>query len=119
MIVGLILLCVFSLRPIRMRFYETFLVAHVTGVILVLVGIIYHVPSLRVWLYVPLGFWIFERVMRLVQTCSLSLLLQLKFRSPLVKASATLIEGAVVLRVPFKGEWQGESLSSLQTLVAG
>ncbi|BGP34443.1 ferric-chelate reductase [Rhodotorula toruloides] len=106
MIVGLILLCVFSLRPIRMRFYETFLVAHVTGVILVLVGIVYHVPSLRVWLYGPLGFWIFERVMRLVQTCSLSLLLQLKFRSPLVKASATLIEGAVVLRVPFKGEWQ-------------
>lgn len=41
MIVGLFLLCFFSWRPIRMRWYELFLVAHVVGVIMVLVGIIY------------------------------------------------------------------------------
>ncbi|BGP42478.1 ferric-chelate reductase [Rhodotorula kratochvilovae] len=105
MIVGLFLLCFFAWRPIRMRWYELFLVAHVVGVIMVLVGIIYHVPSLKVWLYVPLGFWIFERLARLLQLVSISLLCKLQFRKPLIKARATLIEGAVVLHVPFKGEW--------------
>ncbi|GAA6058332.1 hypothetical protein JCM3770_001972 [Rhodotorula araucariae] len=106
MIVGLFLLCFFAWRPIRMRWYELFLVAHVVGVIMVLVGIIYHVPSLKVWLYVPLGFWIFERIARTLQLVSISLLCRLQFRAPLIKAPATLIEGAVVLHVPFKGEWQ-------------
>ncbi|GAA5896682.1 hypothetical protein JCM8208_004265 [Rhodotorula glutinis] len=105
MIVGLFLLCFFSLRRLRMRWYEVFLVAHVVGVIMMLVGIIYHVPSLKVWLYVPLGFWIFERVARALQLVSISLLCRLQFRAPLIKARATLIEGAIVLHVPFKGEW--------------
>mgnify|MGYP003876220857 CR=1 FL=1 len=135
MIVGLFLLCFFSWRAVRMRWYEVFLVAHVLGVIMVLVGIIYRtplfsalsrsepsshpsslhtdVPSLKVWLYVPLGFWIFERVARALQLVSISLLCKLQFRAPLVKARATLIEGAIVLHVPFKGEWKGESTLSL------
>lgn len=41
MIVGLFLLCFFAWRPIRMRFYELFLVFHVIGAILMMVGIIY------------------------------------------------------------------------------
>ncbi|BGP13382.1 ferric-chelate reductase [Rhodosporidiobolus nylandii] len=106
MLVGLFLLCFFAWRPIRMRFYELFLVAHVCGAVLMLVGIIYHVPSLAVWLYVPLGFWIFERVARFLQLFSISMLAKGEFRSPLIKAHATLIEGAVVLRVPFKGKWK-------------
>ncbi|GAA6007228.1 hypothetical protein JCM10207_001553 [Rhodosporidiobolus poonsookiae] len=105
MLVGLFLVCFFAWRPIRMRFYELFLVAHVIGAIMIMVGIIYHVPSLAVWLYVPLGFWIFERVARALQLMSISLLAKLQFRAPLIKARATLIEGAVVLRVPYKGEW--------------
>lgn len=66
------------------------------------------VPALSVWLYVPVGFWVFERLARMVQLVSISLLTKLEFRSPLIKARATLIEGAVVLRVPFKGKWEGE-----------
>ncbi|GAA5991533.1 hypothetical protein JCM11641_000197 [Rhodosporidiobolus odoratus] len=106
MLVGLFLLCFFAWRPIRMRFYELFLVAHVIGAVLMLVGIIYHVPSLAVWLYVPLGFWIFERVARALQLFSISMLCKFQFRAPLVKAQATLIEGAVVLRVPYRGKWR-------------
>ncbi|GAA5876800.1 hypothetical protein JCM8547_003169 [Rhodosporidiobolus lusitaniae] len=105
MLVGLFLLCFFAWRPIRMRWYELFLVLHVIGAVMMMVGIIYHVPSLAVWLYVPLGFWIFERVARALQLMSINLLAKFQFRAPLVKARATLIEGAVVLRVPFKGEW--------------
>lgn len=63
------------------------------------------VPALKVWLYVPLAFWIFERVARALQLVSINLLCRFKFRAPLIKARATLIEGAVVLHVPFKGEW--------------
>ena len=66
------------------------------------------VPALAVWLYVPVGFWIFERLARMLQLVSISLLAKLQFRSPFIKARATLIEGAVVLRVPFKGKWEGE-----------
>ncbi|GAA5825973.1 hypothetical protein JCM11251_000072 [Rhodosporidiobolus azoricus] len=105
MLVGLFLTCFFAWSPIRKRLYELFLIAHVVGAIMIMVGIIYHVPSLAVWLYVPLGFYIFERVARALQLMSISMLARLQFRSPLIKARATLIEGAVVLRVPYKGEW--------------
>ncbi|GAA5847054.1 hypothetical protein JCM5353_000106 [Sporobolomyces roseus] len=104
MIVGLFLCIFFAF--IRKRCYEIFLVSHVIGAILMLVGIIYHVPALAVWLYVPVGFWIFERLARMLQLVSISLLAKLQFRSPFIKARATLIEGAVVLRVPFKGRWE-------------
>ncbi|GJN93475.1 hypothetical protein Rhopal_006532-T1 [Rhodotorula paludigena] len=105
MLVGLFLVCFFAWKPIRARWYELFLIAHVVGVIMILVGIIYHVPALKVWLYVPLAFWIFERFARALQLVSINLLCRFKFRAPLIKARATLIEGAVVLHVPFKGEW--------------
>ncbi|GAA5946346.1 hypothetical protein JCM3765_000207 [Sporobolomyces pararoseus] len=104
MIVGLFL-CIF-LAFLRKRCYEIFLVSHVIGAIMMLVGIIYHVPALAVWLYIPVGFWVFERLARMLQLVSISLLAKLEFRSPFVKARATLIEGAVVLRIPFKGKWE-------------
>ncbi|GAA6062121.1 hypothetical protein JCM10212_000875 [Sporobolomyces blumeae] len=114
MIVGLFLCVAFAF--VRRRCYEVFLVSHVVGAIMMLVGIILHVPALKVWLYVPIAFWVFERLARLVQLVSIDLLTRFEFRAPLVKARATSIEGAVVLRVPYKGKWQAGQHAYLKFL---
>lgn len=66
------------------------------------------VPALAKWIYPSIAFWAFERVARLVQMCSVHLLVRFQFRKPFVKAHCTLIEGAIVIRVPYKGTWGGE-----------
>ncbi|KAM0746120.1 hypothetical protein T439DRAFT_294579 [Meredithblackwellia eburnea MCA 4105] len=105
MLVGFFCLSVFSIRRIRMNYYELFLTMHVTGATMMIVGIRYHVPLLKIWCYVPVAFWAYERLTRILQLVSIHLLIRLQFRPPLVQAHATLIEGAIVLRVPFKGKW--------------
>lgn len=105
MIAGTVLLGIFSLRRIRMRWYELFLFTHILGALMITAALIAHVPDLRIWVIVPLAFWALERVLRWVQLVSIQLLVRLQWRSPFVKAHATLIEGAVVLRVPYKGKW--------------
>lgn len=105
MVAGTLVLGVFSIRPVRARWYELFLVTHVLGALMITAALIAHVPDLRIWVVVPLAFWGLERVMRWLQLISISALTRLQYRSPYVKAHAQLVEGAVVLRVPYKGTW--------------
>lgn len=60
--------------PIRIRFYESFLVIHIALVILFLIGCWYHlVPHFghaygyEVWLYIAFAFWSADRLARLVR----------------------------------------------------
>lgn len=66
-----------------------------------------YVPQFRAWLYVAIGFWAVERVARLVQLLSVTLLRSFILRHAFIQADAQLIEGAIVLRVPFhaSGGW--------------
>ncbi|ORY78061.1 ferric reductase NAD binding domain-domain-containing protein [Leucosporidium creatinivorum] len=105
MIAGLLCILLFSLRAVRNRFYELFIVTHVVGAILILVGLFYHIPALRPWVWAPIAIWAFERTARLLQFLSIHLLTRFNLRSPLRKANATLVDGAIILRVPFKGAW--------------
>lgn len=70
-----------------------------------LIGLFYHIPALREWVWAPIGIWAFERTARLLQLVSIHLLARLNLRSPLRKANAALVDGAIILRVPFKGSW--------------
>ncbi|KAI5480555.1 hypothetical protein MNV49_000251, partial [Pseudohyphozyma bogoriensis] len=126
MLVGLSSIALFSIRRVRMKNYELFLIFHIIGAIMMLVGMRYRkfplsystlrficsptwsppdVPMLRKWVYAPIAFWLLERGLRILQLVSVQMLIRLKWRPPLIKANATLIEGAIVLRVPFKGKW--------------
>jgi hypothetical protein len=76
-IIATIALCLamsFALLPLRSKFYELFLVAHIAFVILALVGCWYHlVPHFgyaygyQVWLYIAFAFWSADRLARLVR----------------------------------------------------
>ncbi|SGY15059.1 BQ5605_C013g07228 [Microbotryum silenes-dioicae] len=103
---GCFLLVFFSLPAIRRRCYELFLFMHIAGAGLILGGLAYHISSSKVLLWVAIGLWGVERLLRLCKLVSIRLLTRLQLRPPVVKASATLIEGAVVLRVPFHGTWE-------------
>ena len=60
-------------------------------------------PTLALYTWIAIGFWIYERITRILQLFMTRLF---RFRAPLVQARAVLIEGAIVLRVPFKGTWK-------------
>src|ERR1700761_1696244 len=64
----------FAFLPLRLKFYESFLVLHIILVILALVGCWYHlVPHFgydygyQVWLYICFAFWSADRAARLVR----------------------------------------------------
>lgn len=120
MLVGLTCIMIFSIRRVRMFNYEFFLIFHILGAILVVVGL--HIralpnsppsafadhhpsdaPPLVLYTWIAIGFWAYERLTRILQ---LFVSTSLRFRAPLVQARAVLIEGAIVLRVPFKGTWK-------------
>lgn len=62
----------------------------------------YHVPRLTGWVWAPIGLWVLERCARTLRLFTA----RLRLRSPLNRATATLVEGgAIVVRVPFKGSW--------------
>ncbi|KAM0786762.1 hypothetical protein ACM66B_002197 [Microbotryomycetes sp. NB124-2] len=103
--VGMLVLLAFSAKIVRRRCYELFLVAHVLGAVFILVGLFNHVPRARIWVWVPIGIWIFERGARLVQVLSITIANRWMPRSPLRRASALLKDGAIILRVPYKGTW--------------
>ncbi|KAL8277634.1 hypothetical protein RQP46_009907 [Phenoliferia psychrophenolica] len=114
---GSIITAFFSMPYIRRRQYEIFIVTHVSGAIMILVGIQYHVPSLCAWTYSAIGFWAFERFGRIVQLFSLRLLLRLKIRSPIIRAHAELVHGAILLRVPAPaGGWSPGQYAYLRIL---
>jgi hypothetical protein len=76
-IIATIALCLataFAILPLRIKFYDFFLVSHIALVILALVGCWYHlVPHFgyaygyQVWLYISFAFWSADRLARLVR----------------------------------------------------
>ncbi|KFY34286.1 hypothetical protein V494_06907 [Pseudogymnoascus sp. VKM F-4513 (FW-928)] len=76
-IIATIALCLaagFAILPIRIRYYELFLVTHIIFVIIALVGCWYHliphfgyVFGYQTWLYIAFAFWAFDRFARLVR----------------------------------------------------
>ncbi|KAK4702994.1 hypothetical protein P7C70_g3225, partial [Phenoliferia sp. Uapishka_3] len=126
MLVGLFCSIGFAIRRIRMKYYELFLAVHIVGAILLVVGLRYRTfdvrrlsqisptltpdilsdaPTLAPYIYASVAFWAYERVTRIFLLFTMRVLTTLQFRAPLVQAHATLIEGALVLRVPFQGQW--------------
>lgn len=60
-------LVVSSVAPIRALSYEVFVVQHVISYIGFLVAVYFHVPSEnQKWVWMPLGFWLFDRVVRAI-----------------------------------------------------
>lgn len=76
-IIATIALCLaiaFAILPLRIKFYEIFLITHIVLVILALIGCWYHlVPHFgyaygyQVWLYIAFAFWSADRLARLVR----------------------------------------------------
>lgn len=76
-IIATIALCLavgFAVLPIRIRYYEFFLITHIAFVILALVGCWYHliphfgyVFGYQTWLYIAFAFWGADRFARLVR----------------------------------------------------
>jgi predicted ferric reductase len=58
-------LVVSSVAPIRALSYEFFVVQHVLSYIGFLVAMFFHVPKEnQIWLWLPIGFWLFDRTAR-------------------------------------------------------
>lgn len=76
-IIATIALCLataFAILPLRIKFYEFFLIIHIVLVIIALIGCWYHlVPHFgyafgyQVWLYIAFAFWSADRLARLVR----------------------------------------------------
>lgn len=61
-----------SVLPLRMHFYETFVIVHIIMAILTIVGCWYHIYlrfthnwGYEVWLYIAIAFWGWDRIVRL------------------------------------------------------
>ncbi|SCV68846.1 BQ2448_967 [Microbotryum intermedium] len=71
-LVGGLFLCLSSIRRVREICYEVFLLCHIGGAMLWLVGCYYHIYSLNPkysflkYLYATIAFWVFERATRTV-----------------------------------------------------
>lgn len=72
--IALCLVIAFAILPLRIKFYEFFLLTHIALVILALIGCWYHlVPHFgyaygyQVWLYIAFAFWSADRLARLVR----------------------------------------------------
>ncbi|KAF7311967.1 Ferric-chelate reductase [Mycena indigotica] len=77
--VALFVICVFSLRPIRERFYECFFVMHILMAVFAIVGTQLHIIFLyghhyhyRNWIWAPVTIWSIDRFIRLVRMYVLS-----------------------------------------------
>ncbi|CAK5283019.1 unnamed protein product, partial [Mycena citricolor] len=64
------LLCTFSVRLIRQRAYETFLIGHLLGVLFLLVGAYHHTKGKQQSMYIWPSFviWAFDRALRFIRT---------------------------------------------------
>ncbi|KAJ1032917.1 hypothetical protein NDA16_000196 [Ustilago loliicola] len=58
---------VLSIGPIRNRFYEWFYFAHVVTVAGFIITAMLHHPPLAQWMYIPLAWWIAERLTRAIK----------------------------------------------------
>lgn len=63
-----------AILPLRIKYYEFFLITHIVLVVIVLVGCWYHIVphfgfdyGYQVWLYIAFAFWSFDRVARIAR----------------------------------------------------
>ncbi|TXT08893.1 hypothetical protein VHUM_03021 [Vanrija humicola] len=74
--VAMTILLPLSLKPIREKVYEIFLILHICLAVVVLVMLWYHVKifdgSYNPWLYACIGLWSFDRLLRIVRIVVLS-----------------------------------------------
>ncbi|GAA5835676.1 hypothetical protein JCM11251_002994 [Rhodosporidiobolus azoricus] len=99
--------CFLGLKWIRRRSYEIFLALHVIGAALILAGSWYHRPIIQNWVYAATAIWVFERLTRLVLHFASLVNSRFIVRRPVVRAQATVSNGAIKLSVPYPhGEWQ-------------
>ncbi|ATY60243.1 ferric-chelate reductase [Cordyceps militaris] len=75
-VVGLLVLVVSAVQPVRRRAYELFVVIHIVASILVLAGCYQHVVlrfgrqrGFETWMYVAVSVWGFDRAVRLMRAC--------------------------------------------------
>lgn len=73
------LVVVFSILPLRVKFYETFLVIHIVLVVIILFGLWQHVVQryhkaygYEVWLYIAFAVWGFDRLIRPIRILALN-----------------------------------------------
>ncbi|GAA6002484.1 hypothetical protein JCM10207_001145 [Rhodosporidiobolus poonsookiae] len=98
--------CIFGLKWLRRRSYEIFLILHIVGAALILAGSWYHRPIIHTWVYATVAIWAFERVTRFVFHCASIVNTRFILRRPVIRARATVVNGAIKLSVPFpSGTW--------------
>jgi predicted ferric reductase len=79
-----------SVAPVRNLSYEVFVVQHVISWLGFLITVFVHVPAEnRIWIWLPLGFWAFDRVIRAFYLFYLNLGLLHKNSAGLVACRAT------------------------------
>ncbi|GAA6027262.1 hypothetical protein JCM8097_002536 [Rhodosporidiobolus ruineniae] len=105
-LIFLFLNCLFGLKWIRRRSYEIFLLLHIAGAAIILAGSWYHRPIIQDWVYATVAIWLFERLTRIVFHVSSLVKSRFIVRSPVVRARATVSNGAIKLSVPWTGgDW--------------
>ncbi|GAA6034231.1 hypothetical protein JCM8097_003797 [Rhodosporidiobolus ruineniae] len=112
-LIALILIGISSFNFFRRRQYEIWLLLHQAFAVCILVGVYHHAPALRSYTYASISLWALERLLRLLQLFSVDVLAPLRLsltgrpKWPLVRARATLVHGAVVLRIEGRGRKWG------------
>ncbi len=98
-----IMIAVFSVLPIRTRFYEAFLYVHIGLVVVALVVLLYHLVDrynraygYEVWLYIAFALWGFDRILRIARLLLLNFGILYR-RQPAAKVE--LLPGNEFLRV--------------------
>ncbi|ORY79769.1 ferric reductase NAD binding domain-domain-containing protein [Leucosporidium creatinivorum] len=104
-LVGLSTSVTSSLWLVRRYAYEAFVVFHLIGALVILVGVFYHAEPLRPYTYSAIALWSTERLLRLLRFATFPSILRLQPRSPIYKGTATLVHGAIILRVPNPSPW--------------
>lgn len=83
-------LVISSIAPIRKLSYEVFVVQHILSWLGFLVAVYFHIPHYnRIWVWLPLGFWAFDRVVRAAYLFYNNLSVFHKGRSGLLACKAT------------------------------
>lgn len=87
--------------------YQAFLALHVAGAGVILAGCWYHRPNMQDWVMATVGIWVFERLWRVSSVVSSWVNMKLFVRAPVVCARASVVDGAIKLSVPVKGQTWG------------
>ena len=81
-----------SIAPLRKLSYEVFVVQHILSWLGLLIAIYFHIPEQnKIWLWIPLGFWLFDRVVRSAYLMYNNLSLFHKGKSGLLACKASFV----------------------------